>query len=295
MTEFIPAEKGVPIRQPSTANLMLDSYDRSAGATAWNFTINRNNSILNGFFTRIGTTEVVLEWCEYNISEAFSNYEITLTKGAGTHTLQLTDGYYTVKEALDAIVAAANDAGAFGPNNFQTYSQYGRVGIETVDGNPFYIEGAPNSLVLANQLGFENGVASALPLQECVCPDLRPWRYIDFVSSQLTYNQDLKDASTAQSTRDVLCRWYFDWDVPTELDADSQPILMGYKPFKARRIFNPPKQIKWTPNQPIGQLSFEVWGYNYLNPQGVRLDTIYTGTANTPESEWLMTLQVSEV
>jgi hypothetical protein len=59
---------------------------------------------------------------------------------------------------------------------------------------------------------------------------------------------------------------------------------MGYTPFCARRTFNPPKQIKWSPNQPIGNLAFQV-----LAATG----EIYPNESLL--SAWQMTLQVSEV
>jgi len=67
MSSYGP-EKAVTIRYPATANLMIDSSDRNTtrNPSAWDFQITKNQSIQNGFFTRVGTTEVVLEWCEPN-------------------------------------------------------------------------------------------------------------------------------------------------------------------------------------------------------------------------------------
>ena len=58
---------------------------------------------------------------------------------------------------------------------------------------------------------------------------------------------------------------------------------MGYSPFSIRRTFNPPKQIKWSPNQPIGQLSFRV------------LKSDASLVPMLPSTNWGMVLQVSEV
>ena len=59
---------------------------------------------------------------------------------------------------------------------------------------------------------------------------------------------------------------------------------MGYTRFVRRRLYNPPKQIKWQPNQPMGNLSFQVYG-----------DDGDLVTADLLDSNWLMTLQLSEV
>jgi hypothetical protein len=78
--EAKPTENGVPIRPPSVANLQVDSTDRRGFSTLgapynagfstfslpvntqspFDFVIARPNSILNGFFTRVANTELVL-------------------------------------------------------------------------------------------------------------------------------------------------------------------------------------------------------------------------------------------
>jgi hypothetical protein len=73
------------------------------------------------------------------------------------------------------------------------------------------------------------------------------------------------------------------WDVEPQYDAYGFPILMGYKKFVVRRLFNPPKQIRWTNNQPLGNIAFQVYD-----------DTGSLLTASAEENNWLMTLQFSE-
>ena len=63
---------GVTIRNPSTANLLIDSLDRTSGYSS-DFLIAKPNSILNGFFTRLAVAEVVLDWCVANISSQYNN------------------------------------------------------------------------------------------------------------------------------------------------------------------------------------------------------------------------------
>ena len=102
------------------------------------------------------------------------------------------------------------------------------------------------------------------------------------MSNQLTNNQSVKDASTAANVRDVLVRWYFDYDNQTPTDEYGYPILMGYSPFYLRRLYNPPKQIQWQSNIPVGNLSFQLYNNNGLLQSVV------------PETQFLMTLQISE-
>ena len=256
MTEFIPAEKGVPIRQPSTANLMVDSGNRPNPNNTYanEFTISPPNSILNGFFTRIGVSEVAFEWNEYNVTSDTSGAIIDVS-GVGPTTITIQPGIYTVEKYIDAFLEQIRDiSGTLGT---EILSQIDPPALYA--SNPavywYLLVGLPvnslnnNTYVLPGKKLYLDGVA-----------DLRVYRYIDFVSPQLTYNQDLKDASTKGNTaRDVLARWYMEYDNPVQLDAYNYPIQMGYTAFQLRRLFSPPKQIKWTPNQPIGQISFKLY------------------------------------
>ena len=279
--DFVPAEKGVPIRQPATANLMIDSADRNTAInpSPYDFQITKTNSILNGFFTRIGTTEVVLEWNEPNgaILEAVST---TFTRPDSVVSTVVTTfnqfEYYTVADAIGAITSTISTAG--GDISYQQ-----GVGLASAGGHDFNFD-EPLTTVQKLCVLLPDTSLPSHPVQN---PDLRPFRYLDFVSQQLTYNQDLKDNATNTNNRDVLCRWYMSWDNQPDRDSLGFPILMGYEPFKLRRLFNPPKQIKWEPNMPIGNLSFQVCADNNAYPIDPQL-------ASDCGTEWLMTLQVSE-
>lgn len=282
--DFVPAEKAVPIRYPSTANLMVDSKDRNQG-TAWNFQIQRNQSLLNGFFTRIATTEVTLEWFIPNgglYSEKGNGLSITYGTNAAIEVLLDGTAFYTVEEALDFIVATYNAAAGSALLKVIVPSLgSSQAGIGSADDTTnITIDDGP----LAIALGFATGAVAA-SVQLIFNPDLRPYRYLDFVSAQLTYNQDLKDASTKLFVRDVLCRWYFAWDTPPAYDGYGYPILMGYTSFVQRRLFNPPKQIRWDPKQVVGNIAFEVWGDG---------ETIIEDVSPKNNSQWLMSLQISE-
>jgi hypothetical protein len=307
MVDYVPIEKAMPIRQPSTANLMIDSEDGTTDANGL-FTgndtyngarvrINRNSSILNGFFTRIGTTEIVLNWYLPNLSAGVGNLDFTVLQSPSTEiTITLEEGNYTVKEALDEIVLLLNANGGLA-GTFSIVNENGQVKLHN-SSTAFDIADE----VLAVQLGFE--ILAAMSTDAVVGygtpPDLRIFKYLDFVSPELTYCQDLKDSSTTIPVKDVLARWYMSYDTFTQEDSYGFPILMGYKPFNMRRAFNPPKQIRWEPNLPIGQLSFEVYGkvateltpgqiqYTFKSPYVL---ATRPGGGNLT---WLMTLQVSE-
>jgi len=286
------SERAVTIRQPATANLMLDSNDLTKG-NASDFSIQRNQSILNGFFTRIATSEVVLEWNIPN-GEFLSNTSLTITYGANPAIVYTPNPklFYTVESMLDEIKELVNTV-------------LGAVDVDVgplplIDAGPPVVTGGSGTYIysvdnttplvitgtLAVPLGIEP-VGAFNWIYQVQNPDLRAFRYLDFVSSQLTYNQELKDASTKEFVRDVLCRWYMVYDNPPSLDAYGFPILMGYTPFFLRRIFSPPKQIRWSPQQVLGNISFQV----YTDFNNLLLDEVVTVPTNF---NWLMTLQVSE-
>ena len=278
----------VTIRQPATANLMVDSADRSSG-TWGNFQITRQQSILNGFFNRIGVTELVLEWNQPNIYDdpvltTLDQFQITI---GGTDVLvALNTGFYTVAQVIDYLkqemtLALAGEAAPLNGYSFQYLIDSGFWVSDTAlpTGNPVPFSITPTDLVTKLNIPTPTTVQDYhLP----IAPDLRIYRYIDIVSQQLTYNQDLKDAATTEIVRDILARWYFSYDNQTNTDNYYFPIYMGYEPFSLRRTFSPPKQIRWDNIQPVGNLTFQV--YNDQQQQ------ILTDDNN----EFLMTLQISE-
>lgn len=283
-------ESGVQIRVPATANLMVDSVDRTSGNTS-DFYITKAQSILNGFFNRIGATELVLEWALPNISAANgaatplgnNTLSVVVTGApANPYTLTVPTGSYTVAEALDAIAIQLN-ALALGSTFTVAASPYGATITSSA------ATWSINPGTLAGQLGMTTGVTAVAQNVNRRLADLRNIRYLDFVSEKLTYNQELKDDATNSTARNVLARWYFAYDQPPELDAYGFPILMGYTPFYLRRIFNPPKQIKWDPRQPVGQLAFQVY-----TDQNVLVASVWNAANTNVYFNWLMTLQASE-
>lgn len=273
-------DKAVTIRYPSTANLMIDSDDRNTSIypTPWDFQIVKPQSIFNGFFSRIGATEVVFDWCLDNVSATFGNNTFTITDSSGVnHTVDVEGGTLTVAQTLNQIVDSLNGLN-LPVYDFEIITTNGIVGLGGGGTRDFAVV----QTTLSQQIGFEAYNFQEI-LQKILCPDLRPYKYIDITSSDLTYPQDLKDASTQTYNRDVIVRWYFSDDVPEQLDQYGFPILMGYTRFSRRRLYNPPKQIKWDNNLPVGNLRFQLYD------QAGNLITI-----SDPDTAWRMTLQLSE-
>jgi hypothetical protein len=169
-------EKGQLIRVPSTANLMVDSEDRPPifdvsgveTTSPWNFQITRPQSLIQGFFTRIGVTEVVLEWCQPNISVSQGTYQFGIQDSSGVdHVLELADGNYTVENVLDTIVVLLNDLSLPG----YTFSVTDTDGQVALDGGARTFAILPNALSFKLDLNNSDVETAQRVLHLVQCPD----------------------------------------------------------------------------------------------------------------------------
>jgi hypothetical protein len=121
------------------------------------------------------------------------------------------------------------------------------------------------------------------------------------VSSQLTYNQDLKDGSSDPIVRDMIARIYIEdetspiipvykSDVTTGIIMTQDVAIPGTYPFTIYRKFSMPKQIKWDNSQPLGNLTFEVYD-DKGQILSAHLGAVYP---DSTMPDWRMTLLVSE-
>lgn len=291
------------IRFPSTANFLVDSNDRDdTFPDAGNFTITKKNSLFNGFFNRLAVVEVVMDWGIPNVAVLHQNTSFTFTYdfGAGPieDTVFIPGGWYSVQQALDLLVDQMN-VSVGTPNAFVIVSGAGGVSMAVdqavVAGGTFEINEINTAGTQPNNLGLQIFGETLLDVGQqpeyfILAPRILPYNYLDFVSTQLTYNQDLKDADTSQQSRDVLYRWYFAWDTPTEYDSYGFPLLQGYRQFIQRRYIPFPKQIRWSSQQPIGAVSFQV----YDDLDNLVLTSEFGNSEGQPEMEFQMTFLLSE-
>jgi hypothetical protein len=150
---------------------------------------------------------------------------------------------------------------------------------------------------LFDVLGFSALNSDPYPLGNSGTTYCQGTRYVDIVCPQLTYNQPLKDTSSQTIVRDALCRLYLIPDSYYDTVLPNNPAYAppGTLPQIIYRNFTAPKQISWSPNQPVGQLTFQVY-----DDCGALLKP-YLSYAGSPTSskvqnniEWSMTLQVTE-
>ena len=286
-------DRAVTVRPSSSANFYVDSLDK-IGQNSGDFIINKNQSLFNGFFNRLAVTEIVVDWGIPNVADWWGNNTMTVINDttAVVITAIIPDGFYTAIQALQVMAAALNTQATALGDPLRLTVQFNGIDVTLnstgVGTDPFYIVWQPNPpfndppYALARQLFTTAQLAGAGVAGTSFTmssPRVLGTTYIDIVSPQLTYNQDLKDSTTDQLARDVLYRWYLANDnVPQYLEKfprglaaiapapaitvlqDTQiPILQGYTSFVTRRAVPVPKQILWNPAQPIGQVAFQVY------------------------------------
>jgi hypothetical protein len=269
----IAPERGVDIRQPSSAFLGVSTSDRYATksqrynspSSPFDVLLTSKQNFLNGFFTRIALTEVRIPWLLPTIqSNRQDSMRLEYRTAAGVttfFTLRINgDAWYTpttlAAEVQRAMRSASPISGGVNKPNFTcTYdtAQYRFNYATNVAGDTMrFLPTLTNNTTGLYEMmawlttGMTAGFFSRTPKMIFT-------EFIDIVCNQLTYAQDVKDGDTGDSTRDVVARIYL---AP---EGFSDPTQVGTAPFIVYRQFQTPKQIKWDSNLPIGQLSFQVY------------------------------------
>jgi hypothetical protein len=229
-------------------------------------------------------TEIEMTWNIFNISSTLGNNSTIVNIreiATGTVTsfpVSILQGNYTVKTALDALVIAMTTATGKTFSVVDSLTYAGKKAIQIAGATFTFIFTAPSTipispaplvLSLSQSLGLRTFDFGALPVAgvydsrtTATDPDLVAYQYVDITCPQLASQQKVKDATTSTfDAIDVVYRWVFANDDanPTTYDAYNYPILQGYLPFKSRRLLPFPKQIRWDPLIPIGNLQFQTY------------------------------------
>jgi len=315
-------------RPASTSLLVIDSEDRyrdfgqqfiqQATDTAvgpYNFKISKNESLMNGFLTRLAVTEIVFPYAVPNVNIKTQTIKVVFTPAGGppapapvVTTITLPIGFYNPHDLASAMETAVIAAGGGALAGFtMTYGDNTQprfaydLGSSTAVGVWFEpmawgSDEYPYPLTtkqLFFLLGFTqlNTVSATSGYGEYTLCQYT--RYVDIVCSQLTYNQPLKDTMSQPIARDILCRLYLDqisgaFNANTKPASDPDFTPTGCVPFTIYRNFTSPKQINWTPNQPVpGSIVFQVF-----DDSGALLSEI--DNFDTGSMDWSMTLSVTE-
>lgn len=312
-------DKAVTVRPSSTALFCVDSADRyisynaraTGGTTPYQFSVTRNQALLNGFFTRIALTEIVFPYFIPNINAKTDTILVSENAGALIPITITNLGFYSPASLASTLqgllqIALANPALTVGYlNGVFVFNTNTADTIAFARGNFAGLGAKLNEFQLYDLLNLSgpglNGLQTPATTIVSGVTRCRYTEYIDIVSTQLTYNQELKDASSDPINRDVLCRVY--------LEDETSPIIPVYKsvapagvimtqdtaipgtyPFTIYRKFSMPKQILWNNTQPLGNLTFEVY-----DDKGDILSSHYGAVfPDKTMPDWRMTLLVSE-
>jgi len=319
MPHYTASDPATTVRPSSTSLFVVDSEDRfpdyntSRGATStsanispYSFTISRAESLMNGFASRLGVTEINFPWGIPNINVKTKGMSFTYDDGRGPTTLPitLTTGFYTPAELATAIQSLVTPAVptftiAYGVNNNPAFS-YATGGTTTIGFNALAYNSAAypwptQTKQLFDLLGFTEANAALTTTGAGSFTFCQSIRYVDIVSPTLVYNQANRDTMSQNVSRNALCRIYLgDGGGSAQSSVSpSDPFYCppGCAPLTIYRNFTQPKQIQWLGNQPIpGNLQFTVY-----DDTGAPLTEILTGGALQGEFlDWSMTILISE-
>jgi hypothetical protein len=325
-------DRAITVRPSSMAVFGLDSDDRYKDylqrrvSPSYPFSINitKNESLLNGFFHRIAVTEFRMYWTLPNIHTVWGNNTLTYWESVtpAQHTITIPNGFYDLK-TLMIVIETLVQADGFLPSFRALANLDGSTSYTTTTADTFYwVVPSVKTRTLFDMLNLISKFPPLVPQatsQQGGIANMKSTDFIDVISPQLTYNQDLKDGSSAPIVRDMLVRIYLDDDVrpmyrtQTNLfDASGNPagtqvpqydpsdIITGSTPFMLYRQFSQPKQVQWIPEQPLGNLTFELY-----DDQGRSIQQLFNAVALADEPDrlgqyyansfvWNMTLLISE-
>lgn len=329
--DFSPQAGVVTQRPSSTALLTIDSEDRfqqgyveervaltlsnSPNNSPYDFTIIKNESIMNGFFTRLGLTEVVFPWAIPNINTKTNQMIVKYGPSQTSATITLEEGWYKPHELAAAVqsnvrLVNTNLSGfemTYAPSFTGQPTEPPAFYYETNSATAISFAPMPTSSTypypqattkqLFDVLGFTAANFVADLVGNGTYTYCEATRYVDIVCTQLVLNQPLKDTTTQSIARDSLCRIYLgdanNFNNNTLAPSDSNFCPPGCAPTTIYRQFATPKMINWTPNQPIqGNLRFQVYDDN-----GAILTEVASGQGGGVPADylnWSATILVSE-
>lgn len=298
----------VSIRPSATALFTVNSADRFGGVSVkrnadlsvsspYDFTIRKQESLLNGFFTRMGVSEISFPLTLPNVAGSTAKLTVLYNTGGGAVASTFTGfGFYTPSEiaaalqlfirGLDASLAGATVIyGAAGAPNFTFLSNSATTLNFAPLGQSSTFNYPADQIQLYDMLGL-NALIPGGTTVTGTSTFFQKYQYLDIVSTLMTGNQNLKDSTSSPIDRNILCRLYVDYEntyvVPANDPAFAPP---GTTPFIIYRKYPVPKYVQWDVKQPIGQLNFQVY-----TQDGVLVE-------NSPlfgSADWKMSVLVSE-
>jgi hypothetical protein len=313
------------IRPSSTALLTIDSEDRYTDyvqsrirpTSPYNFSITKSESLMPGFMTRLGISEVCFPWTIPNVNiktnQILVNYQL-VGQASVQEEISVPVGFYTpvslassLQSAIRSIITDLSQVTVQYGTELEPYFSYfsnapGDVSGISFSPLPYNSADYPfssQSKQLFDLLGMTTAnsvIASSGTTTFTLCQAIR---YIDIVCNQLTNSQAQKDQTSQTVARDMLCRLYLgdaSFKGQSDVIDDAAFCPPGCSPFVIYRNFTVPKQIQWIPNQNIpGFLQFQVYDdAGDLLSNSVSQVGALGSLSQAQNTDWSMTLLVSE-
>ena len=159
MSTGAPTENGTAIRYPSAALLCVDSADgeqyntqgfRVGNNTPANIYINKQQTLMFGYMTRVALTEVNIQWDIPNVNETNNTLTITEYNSSGvliaTRRIVLDAAWYGLPELAYEIQQALDNAAGYTVLNGPFVGTY----EVTVDGEPLTGATASSTVTITN-------------------------------------------------------------------------------------------------------------------------------------------------
>lgn len=264
----------VPIRQPAYAQLLIDSKDRSSTQSPNDFVINRNQSLLYGYFYRLAITQIDFQGNLPTIMANVNNSFVITISGGASGTVTIPQGYYTPTTLASELQTLIQGLGGGFATMTVAWSdlQGGLVvngagsQISFTDYRSAFQVNTPAYKLARNtyhSLGITPANFTAAAIQNLSAPQLVYTHYIDFISRTLTKFQRVKDGDTDAVTPKtyIIARLYI---CPANSYVETTSTSgLGSKPFNLCVDYSTPKFIKYSPDEALNEIDLQVvdmWG-----------------------------------
>lgn len=276
-------ENVVTQRYPQSAYLLIDSQDRyvldkdgfyiqSVETSPNNIYISHQR--LNGFgeIKRASVSDIYFPWRTPNVN--INNNKFYLNINGTDCYLEVPEGFYKPSELAEQLQTLAN-----AENGFSTVASYPNH-IYVDDGKPWVITSnaignftvtptgatisAPSSMDRAgnskkdlNQImNFFTQTSTGVATITGGIPSMSYTRYIDFVSTNLSKHQRLKDSLTQLNYTNIIYRLYLENELDQPLTDDT---YFGSRPVDIYRQIQNPKYMMWNKNEMISAIDIKLY------------------------------------
>ena len=257
---------GVAIRQPSSAQLLIDSLDRypngfpsSGGTSSSSWQLNLQQLSMNGYIHRMAVSQVQFQW---NLPTIITNYndQLYFNYNGQFYTATLAPGFYTPDELATEVQDAMN-AAVVAEVFTVVFSSLTGTFIWTSNAGAFVFLNTGSTPTRYNRAYLTLGIyvaGTAVSTKTGTQPSMLPTRYIDICSNFLTKYQRLKDTTTLPSNivSSCIARIY-----PVALNTQiylTGTSSVGSQPFVVAIDYTTPKQIAWSPEEAIGNFDLQL-------------------------------------